>query len=68
MTSWHWQVIGFASRLAEARREVADCQRALIRLQQATMTSSRRTPHPKNHDNDDKNTPRRRMQRMQVRS
>jgi len=68
------QVLGFASRLAEARREVADCQRALIRLQQATIVAStpapppstRRAAHHKTPDNDDKCSPRRR-QRLQVR-
>jgi len=60
------QVLGFASRLADARREVADCQRALIRLQQATVA-----PTPSTHrshrkiDSDDNPSPRRR-QRFQV--
>ena len=60
------QVLGFASRLAEARREVADCQRALIRLQQATAAAPPST-HRSHHktDNDDNRTPRRR-QRLQV--
>jgi len=59
------QVLGFASRLAEARREVADCQRALIRLQQATMTTAAPESTRRAHHSDDKCTPRRR-QRLQV--
>jgi len=59
------QVLGFASRLAEAQREVADCQRALMRLQQATAVtpSTHRSYHQT--DIDDNRTPRRR-QRLQV--
>jgi len=62
------QVLGFAGRLADARREVADCQRALIRLQQATVAAAAAPPATNRSyhktDNDDR-TPRRR-QRLQV--
>ena len=58
------QVLGFASRLADARREVADCQRALIRLQQATVATAVPPQSTQHKDNDDR-TPRRR-QRLQV--